>query len=75
MSKLALSASFEYLCYGSTAIIKSFSSFSVDTAFMSDFRRRQYEDGPRAVRVKHKKGIRMSIEFAILECVLILIAN
>ena len=55
MSKLALSASFEYLCYASTAIriilILSVRLYTLE----SDVGRRQilkYKDGPRTERVK-----------------------
>ena len=53
MSLLALSASFEYLCYGSTTIINSF-TFTVPRSLESDVCRRQIltsKVDARAVRV------------------------
>ena len=57
MSQFALSGSFEYLCYGSTAIINIFYSQCVDQlqSSESDVHRRQIltaKVDPRAVRVK-----------------------
>ena len=54
MSYLALPASLEYLCYGSTAI-KMFYVFSAQFTSKSDVYRRQiqtYKHGPRTERVK-----------------------
>ena len=59
MSQLAVSASFEYLCYGSTAI-KNILILSVRNRLYtseSHVYKRQiltYKDGPRAERVKVK---------------------
>ena len=56
MSQLALSDSFEYLCYGSTAIINIF----ILTARESDVHRRQIltsKVDPRAVRAKQTLDI------------------
>ena len=50
MSQLALSCSFEYLCYGSKAILNIFNSFSAGTVF-----KRQNltsNDGPRTERAE-----------------------
>ena len=51
MSHLSISASFEYLCYGSTTVVTN--NFTL-TVRESDVYRRQtltYKDGPRAERV------------------------
>ena len=55
MSQLALSASFEYVCYGPLEIFQFFQCW--DLLYMSepDVYRRQvlrYKDGPRTERVK-----------------------
>ena len=60
MSQLALSASFEYLCYGSTAIIDILIlKYLIFYTSESDVYRRQilmYKYGSRIERVNQEKG-------------------
>ena len=66
MSQLDLSDSFEYLCYGSTAIINISYSYSAGIDFKStesDFYRRQIlrtKVDPRTARVKAGIAVRIS---------------
>ena len=51
MSYSALSASFEYLCYGSTTIINILINYSGRIDFRCQIL--TYKDGPRAERFNH----------------------
>ena len=59
MSQLALSVSFEYLCYGSTDIINNLiPSVRLSEASLYVYRRHilMYKDGPRAERVNPQRA-------------------